>query len=707
MDVDKFRAGLRVLAVDDDSVSLKLIEKQLRHCNYDVTTAMHAEAALEMLRARKDADQFDLVISDVHMPGMDGFKLLELIGLEMDIPVIMLSANDDMETMMKGIKHGACNYLVKPVHIEQLRNLWMHVVRKSKTDPRNCINSGDDDAGQKSQSADAEGQKDGASHTRKNSRKKKKDGDDAEEDKGNTSTQKRQRIRWSAQLHRKFVEVIDQIGVDRAIPKKIVEMMNVDGLSRENVASHLQKYRLYLKKLSVDKFRRSNPFADEPEWNKGNPINMNGLESFKHNLEHGRYQPSLSFAGSWNSSNPFARMNSPSVFGTHSLLPTKSVQLMSTQRNLCIPRNDMGSINHGGSLLKDGVPGSQQNARKFILSGNSYANVSNGALSSASELFPSRSSFANSPNSMAFNRSKSFPSGASGNSFANISNDSPPLVTGMGFPCSRSGKSYASILRGKMLAASRGIPFDADNSFTNVADGEMLAPSSHFPVQSPDMANQPSVQMQSSYAEIFRQFVREDPRFAGLSSSSNTWKTAAPSKFPDLCHKDGTSGGPSQGNSLKINQFSRLAASSSQMATFGNEFQNQTAELMRRETTPMVGFNEQVAPFNLGSNANSTAMTNDNSAPGSASSIISSLPNLQIDNSVMPTQMLNGGGASGNLSEQAFCDKLNNINESLMGTSEAQNGMSGDLDDFFSDWLNQDYFKNGDAFMDGDREFAP
>jgi CheY-like chemotaxis protein len=53
-----------------------------------VTAVSHAETALEMLRARKDGNQFDLVISDVHMPDMDGFKLLELVGLEMDIPVI-------------------------------------------------------------------------------------------------------------------------------------------------------------------------------------------------------------------------------------------------------------------------------------------------------------------------------------------------------------------------------------------------------------------------------------------------------------------------------------------------------------------------------------------------------------------------------------------------------------------------------------------
>ena len=53
-----------------------------------VTMVADAQTALDMLRERKDRNQFDLVISDVYMPKMDGFKLLEFIGLEMDLPVI-------------------------------------------------------------------------------------------------------------------------------------------------------------------------------------------------------------------------------------------------------------------------------------------------------------------------------------------------------------------------------------------------------------------------------------------------------------------------------------------------------------------------------------------------------------------------------------------------------------------------------------------
>lgn len=101
---DQFPAGLRVLVVDDDPTCLKILEKMLQTCRYEVTTCSRATVALSMLRERKGA--FDLVISDVYMPDMDGFKLLEHVGLEMDLPVIMMSADGETSVVMKGIKHG-------------------------------------------------------------------------------------------------------------------------------------------------------------------------------------------------------------------------------------------------------------------------------------------------------------------------------------------------------------------------------------------------------------------------------------------------------------------------------------------------------------------------------------------------------------------------------------------------------------------------
>lgn len=59
-----------------------------------VTTTNQAITALNLLRENKN--KFDLVISDVHMPDMDGFKLLELVGLEMDLPVISESTTFDV-----------------------------------------------------------------------------------------------------------------------------------------------------------------------------------------------------------------------------------------------------------------------------------------------------------------------------------------------------------------------------------------------------------------------------------------------------------------------------------------------------------------------------------------------------------------------------------------------------------------------------------
>ncbi|KAL1563483.1 two-component response regulator ARR12-like [Salvia divinorum] len=262
-DAENFPVGMRVLAVDDDPTCLKLLETLLRKCHYNVTTTNQARVALKMIREKKD--RFDLVISDVHMPDMDGFKLLELVGLEMDLPVIMLSANSDPKLVMKGVTHGACYYLVKPIRIEELRNIWQHVIRRKKADSKNQNRSSDQT---KAHLASGEGHGSPlAGNTDHNGKfnRKRKDDDDETEDNDNeyedNGTQKKPRVVWTIELHRKFVQAVNQLGIEKAVPKRILDMMNVEGLTRENVASHLQKYRLYLKRISTVATQQANMAA--------------------------------------------------------------------------------------------------------------------------------------------------------------------------------------------------------------------------------------------------------------------------------------------------------------------------------------------------------------------------------------------------------------------------------------------------------------
>jgi SHAQKYF class myb-like DNA-binding protein len=66
---------------------------------------------------------------------------------------------------------------------------------------------------------------------------------------GGAATSKRPRLVWTPQLHKRFVDVVAHLGIKNAVPKTIMQLMNVEGLTRENVASHLQKYRLYVKRM--------------------------------------------------------------------------------------------------------------------------------------------------------------------------------------------------------------------------------------------------------------------------------------------------------------------------------------------------------------------------------------------------------------------------------------------------------------------------
>ncbi|XP_038707705.1 two-component response regulator ARR2-like isoform X2 [Tripterygium wilfordii] len=263
---DQFPVGLRVLVVDDDPTCLMILEKMLRTCLYESTKCNRAEIALSLLRENKN--RFDIVLSDVHMPDMDGFKLLEYIGLEMDLPVIMMSADDGKSVVMKGVTHGACDYLIKPVRIEALRNIWQHVVRKKKNEWKEAEHSGSAEDGDRQQkpSEDADYSSSANGGSFRNLKKRKDEEDDGEE-KDDTSTSKKPRVIWSVELHQQFVAAVNQLGIEKAVPKRILDLMNVPGITRENVASHLQKYRLYLRRLSGVQYQgnMSNSFINPSE----------------------------------------------------------------------------------------------------------------------------------------------------------------------------------------------------------------------------------------------------------------------------------------------------------------------------------------------------------------------------------------------------------------------------------------------------------
>ncbi|KAG8072745.1 hypothetical protein GUJ93_ZPchr0006g45315 [Zizania palustris] len=361
---DQFPVGMRVLAVDDDPVCLKVLETLLLRCQYHVSTTNQAAIALKMLRENRD--MFDLVISDVHMPDMDGFKLLELVGLEMDLPVIMLSVNGETKTVMKGITHGACDYLLKPVRIEELRNIWQHVVRR-KFSTRDRANLDIYEECNKPSNADSDHAHGhvtcGSPDQSGRPSKKRKEYYSEEEDEGeedNTqetddpSAPKKPRVVWSVELHRKFVAAVNQLGIDKAVPKRILELMNVEKLTRENVASHLQKYRLYLKRLSAVASQQVSIVAAlggrDPFLHMGAFEGLQGYQAFTSSTSLSSFTPH----GLINSPR-----NNPAAFGTQRVSASKSIQTVTgghalnhsicdaNKYHLSSPGNQQGNLGQG------------------------------------------------------------------------------------------------------------------------------------------------------------------------------------------------------------------------------------------------------------------------------------------------------------------------------------------------------------------------
>ncbi|MDH3558078.1 MAG: response regulator [Syntrophobacteria bacterium] len=108
---------IRVLLVDDEEQFVETLAERLAMRDYDVTTSLSGDDALEQVRGYN----FDVVVLDVLMPGVDGIETLrEIKQIKPLTEVIMLTGHATVETAIEGMKLGAYDYLMKPCETEEL-----------------------------------------------------------------------------------------------------------------------------------------------------------------------------------------------------------------------------------------------------------------------------------------------------------------------------------------------------------------------------------------------------------------------------------------------------------------------------------------------------------------------------------------------------------------------------------------------------------
>ncbi len=122
-----------VLVVDDDATIRDSLSEALADGATEVRTAEDAERALAVIDERLP----DVVLSDVRMPGLDGLALLKLLRERAPaVDVILMTAYDDMPTVVAAMREGACDFLVKPLDLHDLRRVLAKVFEDRRTRER-------------------------------------------------------------------------------------------------------------------------------------------------------------------------------------------------------------------------------------------------------------------------------------------------------------------------------------------------------------------------------------------------------------------------------------------------------------------------------------------------------------------------------------------------------------------------------------------
>ena len=130
---------VKILVVEDDQELNATVCKYLRLNGYEAVGCLNAVDAYDEMYGAS----FDMILSDIMMPKIDGFAFAETVrGLNKEIPILFMTAKDDLRSMQRGYKLGIDDYLVKPVNLEELLLKIGAILRRAKISANKSLTVG-------------------------------------------------------------------------------------------------------------------------------------------------------------------------------------------------------------------------------------------------------------------------------------------------------------------------------------------------------------------------------------------------------------------------------------------------------------------------------------------------------------------------------------------------------------------------------------
>ncbi|CAI9762189.1 unnamed protein product [Fraxinus pennsylvanica] len=240
--------GICILVVNDDFTCRNIATEMLKHCHHEELYTGQISEAISIMWERKD--RFELVLTNAHRLESDEFYIVQCVQNRFNLPTILMSP-DKMKIASNGEDYIVSAYVVNSLCRKDINGLWQSAFKKVKANKVEVVAKLEGNSQERSMSYNVvEAENNLSSNSEptqaQHQLKREEDRNSSEQNevgKDDSHNKKKPRMVWTREMHQKFLVAIDFLGPEKAVPKKIAERMKVPGLTRENVASHLQKYR--------------------------------------------------------------------------------------------------------------------------------------------------------------------------------------------------------------------------------------------------------------------------------------------------------------------------------------------------------------------------------------------------------------------------------------------------------------------------------